>query len=108
MWASRSYESRPASSDAIYLPFFEAYFSNFIEGTEFLVEEAFDIVYQGVIPKERPADAHDILGTFRVVSGDIGQTIDGAPHLVNILKQWHRRILCARPGYSPHHLHTPP
>src|SRR5258708_33605846 len=48
--ASRSYESRPASSDAIYLPFFEAYFSNFIEGTEFLVEEAFDIVYQGVIP----------------------------------------------------------
>jgi Fic/DOC family len=99
--ASRSYESRPASSDAIYLPFFEAYFSNFIEGTEFLVEEAFDIVYQGVIPKERPADAHDILGTFRVVSGDIGRTIDDAPDLVNVLKQWHARILAGRPGERP-------
>ena len=50
------------------LAFFEAYFSNFIEGTEFTVEEAAEIVFEGVIPQERPADAHDVLGTFRVVS----------------------------------------
>lgn len=50
------------------LSFFDAYFSNFIEGTEFAVNEAVDIVFHGVIPAERPADAHDILGTFRVVS----------------------------------------
>ncbi len=50
------------------LAFFEAYFSNFVEGTEFTVEEAAEIVFEGVIPQERPADAHDVLGTFRVVS----------------------------------------
>jgi len=50
------------------LAFFEAYFSNFIEGTEFSVEEAAQIVFDGVIPNERPEDAHDVLGTFRVVS----------------------------------------
>ena len=50
------------------LAFFEAYFSNFIEGTEFTVEEAAEIIFEGIIPQERPADAHDVLGTFRVVS----------------------------------------
>jgi hypothetical protein len=45
------------------LAFFDAYFSNFIEGTEFAVEEAADIVFRGVIPSERPEDAHDVLGT---------------------------------------------
>lgn len=47
--------------------FFDAYFSNFIEGTEFEVEEARAIVFDGVIPAARPADAHDILGTYAVV-----------------------------------------
>ena len=50
------------------LAFFEAYFSNFIEGTEFSVDEAREIVFDGVVPQERPDDAHDILGTFGLVS----------------------------------------
>ena len=50
------------------LAFYEAYFSNFIKGTEFAVEEAADFVFRGVIPKERPQDAHDVLGTWRIVS----------------------------------------
>src|SRR3546814_5207353 len=52
------------------LAFFEAYFSNFIEGTEFSVEEAEDIVFRGVIPQDRPQDAHDILGPYRVVRSE--------------------------------------
>ena len=51
-----------------FLPFFEAYFSNFIEGTEFAVEEAREIVFEGVIPPARPEDAHDVMGTYRLVS----------------------------------------
>ena len=47
--------------------FFDAYFSNFIEGTEFEVDEARAIVFEQVIPAARPLDAHDILGTFAVV-----------------------------------------
>ena len=50
------------------LAFFEAYFSNFIEGTEFEVNEAHQIIFDGKIPKDRPADAHDIIGTYRLVS----------------------------------------
>jgi hypothetical protein len=58
--------ARPTDGPA--LPFFEAYFSNFIEGTEFAVEEAADIVFKGHIPRARPEDAHDVLGTWKVVS----------------------------------------
>ena len=50
---------RPAKkSDNIEnLAFFEAYFSNFIEGTEFPVEEAHEIIFEGAIPQDRPEDA---------------------------------------------------
>ncbi len=44
--------------------FFEAYFSNYIEGTTFTVEEAENIVFRGEIVESRSADAHDVLGTF--------------------------------------------
>ena len=44
--------------------FFEAYFSNFIEGTTFTVEEAESIVFERKIIENRSEDSHDILGTF--------------------------------------------
>lgn len=44
--------------------FFEAYFSNYIEGTTFTVEEAEGIVFHGQIVENRSEDSHDILGTF--------------------------------------------
>jgi Fic/DOC family len=44
--------------------FFEAYFSNYIEGTTFTVAEAESIVFDGRIIDNRSADSHDILGTF--------------------------------------------
>ena len=44
--------------------FFEAYFSNYIEGTTFTVEEAENIIFRGQIIENRSADSHDVLGTF--------------------------------------------
>jgi hypothetical protein len=41
---------QPAGEAGVNQGFFEAYFSNFIEGTEFAVEEARAIVFEGVIP----------------------------------------------------------
>jgi hypothetical protein len=38
-------------TDGVALPFFEAYFSNFIEGTEFAVDEAEDIVFRATSRK---------------------------------------------------------
>lgn len=44
--------------------FIEAFFSNYIEGTRFLVDEAREIVFDGKIPQSRPKDGHDVLGTY--------------------------------------------
>lgn len=41
-----------------------AFFSNYIEGTRFLVGEAREIVFEGKIPQSRPQDGHDVLATY--------------------------------------------
>ncbi len=83
--------------------FYEAYFSNFIEGTEFTVEEAEEIVFQGLIPQDRPADAHDVMGTFDVVSdpGLRKRTPRDADELEAVIKDLHRRIMAGRPDMRP-------
>ena len=85
------------------LAFFEAYFSNFIEGTEFAVDEAADIVFRGVIPNERPADAHDMLGTWRIVSDhrEMSRTPADAPEVEVLLKARHASIMEGRPDKQP-------
>jgi prophage maintenance system killer protein len=83
--------------------FFEAYFSNYIEGTEFLVEEAEAIVFGGAMPTDRPADAHDVLGTYDVVADPQlrARTPVDDDSLEELLKTLHRRIMSARPEASP-------
>ena len=49
------------------LSFYETYFSNFIEGTEFAVDEAKGILFKGHMPIGRHADAHDIRGTWATI-----------------------------------------
>lgn len=95
---------RPASSTpGAVLPFFEAYFSNFIEGTEFEVDEAADIVFRGHIPRDRPADAHDILGTWKIVSDDaeMSRTPKSVAELKALLVARHARIMEGRPEKGP-------
>ncbi len=85
------------------LAFFEAYFSNFIEGTEFSVKEAEDIIFNGVIPTERPEDAHDVLGTFRIVSdqGEMQRTPKDITEFIDFLRWRHAVIMEARPNTNP-------
>jgi hypothetical protein len=85
------------------LPFYEAYFSNYIEGTEFTVEEAEDIVYRGIEPAGRPQDAHDVLATFWLVSdiAEMGRLADGPSQFLELLQQRHARIMEARPNRRP-------
>ena len=94
---------QPRGQAAVNQAFFEAYFSNFIEGTEFAVEEARAIVFQGVIPSNRPADAHDVLGTFRIVSD--AAEMKRLPHspetFFEQLRHRHRIIMAGRPEASP-------
>ena len=92
-----------APEDNTTLAFYEAYFSNFIEGTEFAVEEAADIVFRGVIPNERPQDAHDVLGTWRIVSDarEMTRTPADAAALDGLLKTRHAAIMASRPDMRP-------
>lgn len=85
--------------------FFEAYFSNFIEGTEFEVSEAADIVFRNVIPRDRPEDAHDIIGTWRIVSDPIEmrRTPRTEGDLFALLKTRHATMMEGRPDKSPGH-----
>jgi fido (protein-threonine AMPylation protein) len=94
--------------------FFDSYFSNWIEGTEFLLEEAREIAFEGVIPAARPADGHDILGTFSLVS-DPGFMTGALPRLMSdpegfeqVMHEAHRRILGGRPEFTPGHFKTKP
>jgi hypothetical protein len=95
--------SRLADSAKTHLAFFEAYFSNYIEGTEFRVEEAIEIIFHGVIPKDRPEDAHDVLATYRIVANhDAMQRIPrDFESFIALLKSRHATIMELRPGKSP-------
>lgn len=85
------------------LAFFDAYFSNFIEGTEFEVDEAHDIVFKGVIPTDRPQDAHDVLGTYRIVSEPSEMTT--RPHsfddFLTLLRGRHAVVMQAHSDKNP-------
>ncbi len=95
--------SAPSGEAATNLAFFEAYFSNFIEGTEFSVREAREIVFEGAIPTERPEDAHDVLGTFRIVSdtADMSTLPTSSEEFEAILRRRHATIMEARPDKNP-------
>lgn len=85
--------------------FFDAYFSNFIEGTEFEVDEALAIAFDNKIPTSRPDDAHDVLGTFRIVASptETATRISELPSsdFGELLRSWHATILQGRPDKRP-------
>lgn len=98
-------QSRPAGrgDDDKYLPFAEAYFSNFIEGTEFGFDEAARIVFDGDIPADRPADAHDVLGTYRLLADteEMRVTGDTEEEFEELLRRRHASIMEGRPDKRP-------
>ncbi len=89
--------------DASVFAFYEAYFSNFIEGTEFTVDEAEEIVFEGVIPSQRPVDAHDIAGTYRLVADPIERrrTPADPDAFIGLLRDQHRAMLAERTAVDP-------
>jgi len=95
--------NRPARREGPTFSFYEAYFSNFIEGTEFTIEEAEAIVFEGAMPADRPRDAHEVLGTFDLVSDPAlnARTPSSADDLLGLLKLAHARIMAMRPEERP-------
>jgi len=85
------------------LCFFDAYFSNYIEGTRFEIDEARAIAFEGKIPDRRP-DGHDMLGTFRTLMG-IASSLPEAwasyGTMAADLMRYHASIMKAHPDKLP-------
>ena len=95
----------PNETEAAYqnFAFFESYFSNYIEGTEFEVEDARQIIETRTPMPARNADSHDVLGTYYIVSNrkEMSVTPTSADHLIDILQHRHRMMMSARPEANP-------
>jgi hypothetical protein len=83
--------------------FIETYFSNYIEGTEFEIEEAHDIVVQGRPLRYREDDSHDVLGTYRAileskVSPAIPQRFED---FAKQLQVWNSEVIESRQSKNP-------
>jgi len=86
----------------------ESYFSNYVEGTKFSIEEAEGIVLRNAIVPARPKDSHDISGVFN--QGMRPGTRDSVPPpeaaFVAGLQERHRTMLDRRPEANPGELKT--
>lgn len=78
--------------------FFEAYFSNYIEGTTFTLDEAREIMNEGRQITSRQADSHDVSGTFEIVAdGDEIERIGGsADEFIGLMKSRHATLMAGR------------
>jgi len=85
------------------LAFYESYFSNYIEGTRFEVEEAEQIVFSGIEIANRSGDSHDVLGTYKICSDRREMSIipKSGEELIKILRERHHVILKGRPDKNP-------
>src|SRR5436190_664366 len=83
--------------------FFEAYFSNYIEGTEFELEDAKKIIETETPILNRDEDSHDVLGTYKLVSNREEMNITpGKPkELLELLLYRHKVLLSARTSKKP-------
>lgn len=83
--------------------FFEGYFSNYIEGTEFTVDEARQIITTAAPLPARDEDSHDVLGTYQVVSNRSEMSIQPASpeDLLKLLRERHAVLLSARKSKNP-------
>ena len=90
------------------VPFYDAYFSNYIEGIEFTVDEADQIVFDEVVPADRPRDAHDIIGTYHLVADPIEmkRTPRTSDEFIELLRARHSAVMEDRPDASPGHFKT--
>lgn len=83
--------------------FYESYFSNYIEGTVFEIDEAKKVIAtQQPIPS-RNEDSHDILGTYQLVSNirEMKITPYSPENFLEILQYRHQILLSARKDKNP-------
>ncbi|MBI1891156.1 MAG: Fic family protein [Burkholderiales bacterium] len=100
----------PHMSDSLKSPdakthfaFLESYFSNFIEGTKFSVNEAINIALRQQIAASRPKDSHDIAAVFLQAQHPAWRALP-FPHTdaaIDHLSERHRIMMEKRPEIRP-------
>lgn len=90
------------TSRLTYIAFYEAYFSNYIEGSTLSIEEAERVVFTGE-DVGKPEDAHDMRGTWQIVSDDteMNHLPSDADEFMNMLRDRHRVVMAGRPDKRP-------
>jgi hypothetical protein len=93
----------PAPNHYKTFAFFEGYFSNYIEGTEFTVSEAMEIVRTASPLPARDEDSHDILGTYRIVSDKKEMSLcpSTADEFLGLMRDRHAVLLQSRKAKKP-------
>ena len=83
--------------------FIEAYFTNYIEGTRFLVDKARRIIFQNEEADGRPQDGRDITQTFAQVAslGQGASMASTAGEFMDEIRERNRQLLDARPDMKP-------
>jgi hypothetical protein len=90
-------------ADVYLQAFIESYFSNYIEGTEFELEEAHAIVIDGKPLKYREDDSHDVIGTYNAIleskaKPEIPQAFNA---FAEQLSNWNRKVIQSRLSKNP-------
>ncbi len=83
--------------------FFESYFSNYIEGTVFEIDEAKKIIQTNTPLPARNADSHDVLGTYQIVSNkkEMQITPSTPEEFLKIISFRHSILMSARLDKNP-------
>jgi hypothetical protein len=100
-----SLQAPPADphADSYLQAFIETYFSNYIEGTEFELEEAHDIVVKGRPLLYREDDSHDILGTYQAIlkSKADPRIPENFETFATLVQEWNRQVIESRSAKNP-------
>ena len=83
--------------------FLESYFSNYIEGTEFELEEAHAIVMANKPLQYREDDSHDVIGTFNAILDSTARPMmpTDFESFALQLQAWNRQVIFSRSSKRP-------
>lgn len=90
------------TSKMAYVAFYEAYFSNYIEGSTLSIEEARRVVFFGD-EVGKADDAHDMRGTWQIVSdnAEMSRFPNDADEFMAMLRDRHQVVMAGRPDKLP-------
>lgn len=90
------------SNRAALTPFYEAYFSNFIEGSTLTISEAERVIFDDA-DVGKSGDSHDIRATWEIVTdhGEMTRIFSNADDFLDTLRERHRAMMGAHEWAHP-------